>query len=124
MASTVLLVLANDASIYFSMQYIERLPARIIFIMSGTISIVLNIKYMVDWRPPDICGLIIAVTVGLLIPLMLSLCGWLKKELEHNDPSMHHNGKLEQVIHFYLDSYLHKSSREIASLVGCSHSTV
>ena len=66
--TSVLLVLAIDTSIYFSMQYIELLPARIILFMSGTISVVLNVKYMLDWKPPGIFGFIIAITVGTLIP--------------------------------------------------------
>lgn len=79
--TTVLLALANDCSIYVYMQYIDLLPARIILIMSGTISVTLNVKYMLDWKPPGTFGLLIAVTVGILIPMMLCLFGWLNQSI-------------------------------------------
>lgn len=122
--TTTLLVLATDSSIYFSMQYINLLPARIILAMSGTISISLNVKYMLDWKPDGIFGLIIAVTVGILIPLMLCLFGWLDKAIRESGGSVDSNGYLPHVVKFHLEKYPDMSNREISSLIGCSHTTV
>lgn len=122
--TTILLVLAIDSSIYFSMQYINLLPAQIILIMSGTISITLNVKYMLDWKPPGIFGLVIAITVGILIPLMLCQFGWLEKVIHDNNSTDRTNGKLKELVSFHLDKYPEMSNREIASLIGCSYTTV
>ena len=116
--TTILLVLAIDSSIYFSMQYIDLLPARIILAMSGTISIALNVKYMLDWKPPGIFGLVIAITVGILIPLMLCLFGWLEKVISESSSTDSSNGKLKELVSFHLEKYPEMSNREIASLIG------
>ena len=122
--TTTLLVLASDSSIYFSMQYINLLPARIILAMSGTISVTLNVKYMLDWKPSGIFGLIIAITVGILIPLMLCLFGWLDKAIRESSVSVDNNGYLPHVVKFHLEKYPEMSNRAISNLVGCSHTTV
>lgn len=122
--TTVLLVLAIDTSIYYCMQLIELLPARIILILSGLVSVSLNVKYMLDWKPPGNFGLVIAVTVGILVPLMLCLFGWLEKALTERDSTPETNGNLKAVIQFHLKKYREKSNRELAELIGCSHTTI
>jgi hypothetical protein len=122
--TTTLLVLAIDASIYFSMQQIHLLPAKIILTLAATISITLNIKYMVDWKPPGTFALIIGITVGFLIPAMLGLFGWLEKEIRESVNSPSSNGQLKEVVKFHIEKYPDMSSREIAGLIGCSHTTV
>ncbi len=122
--TTILLVLAIDSSIYFSMQYIDLLPAQIILAMSGIISVTLNVKYMLDWKPPGIFGLVIAITVGILIPLMLCLFGWLEKVIKENHSIDTSSGKLKELVIFHLEKYPDMSNREIASLIGCSQPTV
>ena len=122
--TTTLLVLAIDSSIYFSMQHIQLLPAKIILILAAAISITLNVKYMIDWKPPGIFALIIGITVGFLIPSMLGLFGWLEKEIRESVPVENSNGHLTEVVKFHLDKYPEMSNREIASLIGCSHTTV
>ncbi|KAA3609704.1 MAG: hypothetical protein D8M58_21675 [Calditrichaeota bacterium] len=122
--TTILLVLAIDTSIYFSMQYFELLPARIILIMSGTTSVALNVKYMLDWKPDGNFGLIIAITVGILIPLMLSMFGWLEKSIHENMSITPANGKLENLVKFHVEKYPDLSNREIANVIGCSHTTI
>lgn len=122
--TTVLLVLAIDTSIYYCMQLIELLPARIILVLSGLVSVSLNVKYMLDWKPPGSFGLIIAVTVGILVPLMLCLFGWLEKALTERDSTPETNGNLKAVIQFHLKKYGEKSNRELAELIGCSHTTI
>jgi len=54
--TTILLVLAIDSSIYFSMLVIHLMPARIILVLAGLISVTLNVKYMVDWKPDGTFG--------------------------------------------------------------------
>ena len=120
--TTVLLVLAIDASIYFSMQVIELLPARIILALSGLISVTLNVKYMLDWKPFGIFPAVIAVLVGILIPLMLCLLGWLAKEVGKLETSG--NTSLQEAITFYRRCFPKKSSREVAEVFGTSHTTV
>ena len=122
--TTTLLVLAIDSSIYFSMQFINILPARIILAMSGTISVVLNVKFMLDWKPPGIFGSVIAIVVGLIIPSMLGLFGWLEKEIRESVSSINENGHLRTLIDFHLLKYPRKSNRELADIIGCSHTTV
>ena len=122
--TTTLLVLAIDSSIYFSMQHIGLLPAKIILTLAAAISITLNVKYMIDWKPPGIFALIIGITVGFLIPSMLGLFGWLEKEIRENITSVPSNGHLKEVVKFHLERYPEMSNREIAGLIGCSHTTV
>ncbi|KAA3618563.1 MAG: hypothetical protein D8M58_21505 [Calditrichaeota bacterium] len=122
--TTTLLVLAIDSSIYFSMQHIQLLPARIILLLAATISITLNVKYMIDWKPPGTFALIIGITVGFLIPAMLGLFGWLEKEIRESIMSTSSNGQLQEVVKFHIEKYPDMSSREIAGLIGCSHTTV
>ena len=120
--TTTLLVLAIDSSIYFSMQVIELLPARIILALSGLISVTLNVKYMLDWRPEGLFGTVIAVLVGILIPLMLCLLGWLTKAVQQEakpEPM-----PLREAIAFYTTRFPEKSNKEIADLFGTSPSTV
>ena len=97
--TTILLVLAIDTSIYFSMQHHNLLPARIILIMSGTISVTLNVKYMLDWKPAGTFGLVIATVVGMLIPLMLCLFGWLEKVIRESNSTKSTNGRLKELVH-------------------------
>jgi len=122
--TTTLLVIAIDSSIYFSMQHIQLLTAKIILTLAATISITLNVKYMIDWKPPGIFALIIGITVGFLIPAMLGLFGWLEKEIRENASGFNENGHLRTLIDFHLQKYPRKSNREIAKLIGCSHTTV
>ena len=122
--TTTLLVIAIDSSIYFSMQHIQLLPAKIILTLAATISITLNVKYMIDWKPPGIFALIIGITVGFLIPAMLGLFGWLEKEIRESIPAANSNGHLMEVVKFHIEKYPEMSNREIASLIGCSHTTV
>jgi len=122
--TTILLVLAIDSSIYFSMQVIELLPARIILVLSGIISVTLNVKYMTDWKPSGTFGLVIGIVSGILIPLMLCLFGWLAKASESSLSTPEHNGNLKAVVCFHLEKYTGKSNRDIAEMVGCSHTTV
>ena len=124
--TTILLVLAIDSSIYFSMLVIDLLPAKIILIMSGTISVALNIHYMIQHAPDGTFNFIVAVTVGFLVPGMLSLLGWLAKEVKDKHPDGDSNGKvnLKDVVLFYISRFPDKSDREIADLFGTSHTTV
>lgn len=122
--TTVLLVLAIDISIYFSMRWIRLLPARIILLLSGIISVALNVKYMLDWKPGGTFALIIAVIVGILVPLMLCLFGWLVQSLEQEIPNWKQEGNHAAIINFHLEKYPDKSNREIAEMVGCSHTTI
>ena len=79
---------------------------------------------MIDWKPPGLFSLIIGILVGFLIPAMLGLFGWLEKEIRENIPAVNSNGHLKEVVKFHLDKYPDMSNREIASLIGCSHTTV
>jgi len=90
-------MLARDTSIYISMQYHNILPARIIPVMSGTISVTLNVKYMLDWKPAGTFGLVIAIVVGILIPLMLCLFGWLEKVIREDSSTEILNGRLREL---------------------------
>jgi hypothetical protein len=92
--------------------------------MSGTISVALNVKYMLDWKPDGNFGLIIAITVGILIPLMLSMFGWLEKSIRENVSTKVTNGKLENLVKFHVEKYPDLSNREIANVIGCSHTTI
>jgi hypothetical protein len=92
--------------------------------MSGTISVALNVKYMFDWKPDGNFGLIIAITVGILIPLMLSMFGWLEKSIRENVSIKVTNGKLENLVKFHVEKYPDLSNREIANVIGCSHTTI
>jgi glycerol-3-phosphate acyltransferase PlsY len=113
--TTVLLVLAIDSSIYFSMQVIELVSARTILILSGIVSVTLNVKYMADWKPDGTFWLIIGVVSGILIPLMLCLFGWLAKEVRQQSATGGTNGtlNLEDAILFYASRFPGKSDREI-----------
>ncbi|MCB0284633.1 MAG: hypothetical protein KDF60_18770 [Calditrichaeota bacterium] len=122
--TTMLLVLAINASIYFSMKYFEILPARIILSMSGTISVSLNVKYMLDWKPDGIFGLVIAVTVGILIPVMLSMFGWLEGEIKNSVSNGKSENALESIVKFHVEKNPELSNRALAELVGCSHTTI
>ena len=122
--TTTLLVLAIDSSIYFSMQHIRVLPAKIILSLAATISISLNVKYMIDWKPPGTFALFIGITVGFLIPAMLGLFGWLEAAIRENAAAFSSNGHLKEVVKFHIEKYPDMSNREIASLIGCSHTTV
>jgi len=122
--TTTLLVIAIDSSIYFSMQHIELVPAKIILALAATISITLNIKYMIDWKPAGTFALIIAITVGIIIPAMLGLFGWLEKAIRDSITSNSENGSLKKIVMFHLNKYPDMSIREIAGLIGCSHTTV
>jgi len=62
--------------------------------------------------------------VGFLIPSMLGLFGWMEKEIRENVPAVNSNGHLKEVVKFHLDRYPEMSNREIAGLIGCSHTTV
>lgn len=120
----ILLVLAIDLSIYFSMLYFELLPARIILVLSGIVSILLNTKYMIQWKPPGTFALLIAVLVGILIPFMLCLFGWLEKALSESLSGDAAGRNLKAVVEFHLWKYPEKSNRQIAGIIGCSHTTV
>ena len=69
-------------------------------------------------------GLLIAIVVGILIPLMLCLFGWLEQVIRENNSTESINGTLNELVKFHLDKYPEMSNREIASLIGCSHTTV
>ena len=99
-------------------------PAKIAFALAATIIITLNVKYIIDWKPPGIYALVFSSTVGFLIPSMLGLLGWLEKKFRESVPAVNSNGHLMEVVKFHLEKYLEMSNREIASLIGCSHTTV
>lgn len=124
--TTILLVLAIDSSIYFSMQVFHLVPARIILVLAGLISVTLNVKYMVDWKPAGTFGLIIGIVSGILIPLMLCLFGWLAKEVNQQGATSGTNGtlSLKDVIRYYSARFPDKKDREIARIFGTNHTTV
>ena len=66
--------------------------------MTGTISVVLNVKYMLGWKLVGTFGLVIAIVFGILVPIMLCLFGWLEKVIREDRSTESSNGRLKELV--------------------------
>jgi len=139
--SNVMLVLALDLSIYYSVQYtvyaqrlgVRSTSAKLILILSSIVSVALNVYYMIIYAPDGLFPRVIGTVVGVLIPSMLVLFGWLTgtvRSIESNEVDMEvetvvpPREQLEQKIIELAKAHPDWSNRKIARKLKCSHTTV
>ncbi|MGD9697461.1 hypothetical protein [Acinetobacter sp.] len=155
MWSKVVLVAGVDLSIFFAISYIiigrgqrNIMPAQIILISTGLVSVSLNVYYMLLYAPADggAFAQVIGVIIGVLIPSMVTMFGWMEGDLQtskvpvalphpaqttkevtedkaEDEPASAVSG-LELNIKEWSEKHPDWSDRKIARKVNCSHTTV
>lgn len=103
--TTFLMVLALDLSIFWSVMFIPtariwNIPirgAQAVLTVSTIISVLLNVRYMITASPTkDWFDIMIAVTIGILVPTFVVIFGWIEGNVALNKEFV--NNETEDVL--------------------------
>ena len=102
--SAFIIVVVLDLSMFFSIQFIptgkrwdiKMIGVTTVLIVSTSISILLNVRYMIEASPSDTWfDLSIGIIIGVLIPLFVVLFGYIEGHVV--DSQFSEEGKIEEV---------------------------